>query len=158
MTGVGPGKRRADQVAGLLLLAFAAAYAGVALRSYGYRGQTGPGPGFLPVWLGVAMAILAGLLFLGATRSREPGAAWLPTGRGLLRLMVVLTATALFVALMDVVGMILGTALFLLGILRFLEHYPWGQSVAIAVGIATLTYLVFTYWLQVPFPVSPLGI
>jgi hypothetical protein len=158
VTGHGPGTRRADQVAGLLLLAFAAAYAGVALRSYGYSSETGPGPGFLPVWLAVAMAVLALLLFLGATRSREPGAAWLPAGRGPLRLVAVVVVTVLFVALMDVIGMILGTALFLIVILRFLEGYPWGQTLAVAAGVAALTYFVFTYWLQVPFPVSPLGI
>jgi putative tricarboxylic transport membrane protein len=149
--------RRADQVAGLGLLVFAVGYAGAALRWYPYRGDIGPGPGFLPVWLGVAMAVLATLLFVGATRSREAGGAWLPGGKGLARLLVVFGATALFTALLDVIGMISGTALFLIGILRFLEGYPWGQTLAIAVGIAALNFVVFTYWLQVPFPVGVLG-
>jgi len=149
--------RRADQVAGLGLLVFAVGYAGAALRWYPYRGEAGPGPGFLPVWLGVAMAILAALLFVGATRSGEAGGAWLPSGKGLARLLVVFGATAVFTALLDVVGMILGTALFLVGILRFLEGYPWGQTLGIAVGVAAANYLVFTYWLQVPFPIGVLG-
>jgi hypothetical protein len=149
--------RRADQVAGLGLLVFAVGYAGAALRWYPYRSEIGPGPGFLPVWLGIAMAVLAMLLFVGATRSAEAGRAWLPWGKGLVRLLVVFAATGLFTALLNVVGMILGTALFLIGILRFLERYPWGQTLGIAVGIAVLNYLVFTYWLQVPFPVSLLG-
>ncbi len=154
----GPSVRRADQVAGLLLLVFSAGYAGAALRWYDYRSENGPGPGFLPVWLGLAMAVLAALLFVGATRRADPGGDWLPRGRGLGRLAVVFGATALFIALLPWVGMILGTALFLIGILRFLEGYPWGQTAAIAVGVAAFTYLVFTYWLQVPFPVSVLGI
>lgn len=149
--------RRADQVAGLGLLVFAIGYSGAALRWYAYGSESGPGPGFLPVWLGVAMAVLAVLLFVGATRSAEAGGAWLPTGKGLARLLVVLGATALFTALMSVVGMILGTALFMVGILRFLEGYPWGHTLGIAVGIAALNYIVFTYWLQVPFPVGVLG-
>ncbi len=149
--------RRADQVGGLALLVFAVAYSGAALRWYPYRSDTGPGSGFLPVWLGVAMAILAVLLFIGATRTAHPGGAWLPRGRGLLRLLVVFGATALLVALMNTVGMILGTALFMVGILRFLEGYPWLHSLGIGAAIAVVNYLVFTYWLQVPFPTGVLG-
>jgi putative tricarboxylic transport membrane protein len=151
--------RRADLVTGLALLVFGVGYAAVAWRAYPYRTATGPGAGFLPVWLGGVMAVLALLLVLSARQpATPPQARWLPEGRGLTRLVVVVAATALLVALMDVVGMIVGSALFLLGILRFLERYPWPSAFAIAVGVAGLIYAVFTYWLQVPFPTSPLGI
>jgi putative tricarboxylic transport membrane protein len=151
--------RGADLVTGLALLVFGVGYAAVAWRAYPYWTTTGPGAGFLPVWLGGVMAVLALLLVLSARLpATPPGARWLPEGRGLTRLVVVVAATALLVALMDVVGMIVGSALFLLGILRFLERYPWPSALAIAVGVAGLIYAVFTYWLQVPFPTSPLGI
>jgi putative tricarboxylic transport membrane protein len=149
--------RRADQIAGVGFLAFAAAYAGAALRWYSYWGDTGPGPGFLPVWLGLAMAILAALLTVQSSRAGARDGAWLPTGKGLARLLVVLGATALLIALINVTGMILGTGLFLLGILRFLEGYPWSHTLGIAAGTALVNYLVFTYWLQVPFPIGYLG-
>jgi hypothetical protein len=61
------------------------------------------------------------------------------------------------VAALPVVGMISGTALFLVGVLRFLERYPWRHSVGIAAATTLANYLVFTYWLRVPFPVSILG-
>jgi hypothetical protein len=151
--------RRADLVTGLALLVLGVGYAVVAWRAYPYSSPTGPGSGFLPVWLGAAMAALALLLVLSARRAATvPGARWPPEGRGLTRLLVVVAAIAVFIALMDVVGMILGSALFLLGVLRFLERYPWPVAVAIAVGVSGLIYGVFTYWLQVPFPTSPLGI
>lgn len=149
--------RRADQVAGLSLLVLALGYSGVALRRYPYWGDTGPGSGFLPVWLGGAMGALALLLLIGASRPGAPDARWLPEGYGLVKLGVVLGAAALFVALLKVVGMILGTALLLVGILRFLEGYPWRHTLGITVAVALLNYLVFTYWLRVPFPTSILG-
>jgi putative tricarboxylic transport membrane protein len=145
-------------VTALVLLVSGVAYAVVAARSYPYSTETGPGSGFLPVWLGAVMAVLALLLLAGASRSGAAGARWLPEGRGLGRLVVVVLATALFVALMDVIGMVLGSALFLLGILRFLERYPWSYAIGIAVAVAAVNYAVFTYWLQVPFPKSVLGI
>ncbi|HSE95561.1 MAG TPA: tripartite tricarboxylate transporter TctB family protein [Methylomirabilota bacterium] len=148
--------RRADQVGGLLLLVFAVWFSAGALE-FPYWAPTGPGSGFLPFWLGVALGILALMLVVQASRAGTPGAAWLPGGPGLRRLLVVVGATVVLVTLLPVLGMTLGAALFLVGILRFLEAYSWFATVAIAIGTAVTNYLVFTYWLRVPFPVGVLG-
>jgi hypothetical protein len=149
--------RNADRITGAGLLAFAVSFSVGALRYYTYWGPGGPGSGFLPFWLGVAMAALALLLFVGAMRSRDPGSPWLPAGAGLKRLAVVLGAIAAFVGLLNVVGMILGTVLFLVALLKFLEGYGWLTTLGVAVATAGVNYFVFTSWLRVPFPVSALG-
>jgi hypothetical protein len=149
--------RRADRVGGLLLLVFGLWYAAVAHRQYTYWAPTGPGSGFLPFWLGVALAALAVLLLAQAARRQDPGPAWLPEGAGLRRLLAVLAATVAFVAAMKPVGMILGTVLFLVVVLRFIERQGWPATLGIALATTGLNYLVFTYWLRVPFPRGPLG-
>ncbi len=141
-----------------MLLAFAVSFSAGALSHYTYSGPGGPGSAFLPFWLGVIMSLLAGLLLVGALRSRDPGAEWLPRGEGLRRIAVVLGVTIAFVALLNVVGMILGTALFLIVLMRALDRNPWPLTLSVAAATAGLNYLVFTYWLRVPFPVSVLGI
>jgi putative tricarboxylic transport membrane protein len=148
--------RRADQVSGALLLVFGAAFA-VGARQYPYWTPNGPGSGFLPVWLGLTMAVLAAALLVGATRRTEPGEAWLPGGRATVRLVVVIVSTALFIALMPVLGMTLGTGLFLVGLLRFLEGHRWVTALGVAVATSFANWLVFVYWLNVPFPVGALG-
>jgi hypothetical protein len=148
--------RRADRITGLLLLAFGASFA-VGARQFPYSTPNGPGSGFLPFWLGLVMAALALMLLVSAMRATDPGPAWLPSGRPLVRIGVVVVATALFVALMGVVGMALGTALFLVGLLRFLEGHGWGVTLSVAAGTALVNWLIFSYWLGVPFPVSVLG-
>ena len=150
--------RNADRIAGAALLAFAVAFSAGALKYYTYSGPGGPGSAFLPFWLGVIMAVLAGWQLVGALRSRDPGAAWLPRGEGLRRLILVLGITAAFVALLNFVGMILGTALFLIVLMRVLDRNPWPLTLSVAAATAGLIYLVFTYWLRVPFPVSVFGI
>ena len=65
--------------------------------------------------------------------------------------------TIALVALLNVVGMILGTALFLIVLMRWLDRQPWPLTLAVALGTAGVNYLVFTYWLRVPFPVSVFG-
>ena len=149
--------RHADRIAGAALLALGAAFSAGALKYYTYWGPGGPGSGFLPFWLGIVLAVLAGFLLVGALGSRDAGAGWLPRGEGLKRLVVVLAVTTAFVALLQVVGMMLGTVLFLVALLRFLDGYRWFVTLGVAVAMAAVNYLVFTYWLRVPFPVSSLG-
>jgi hypothetical protein len=146
---------RTDRVSALVLLAFAAGYLAVGWQ-YPYWGDTGPASGFMPRWLGLVLAVLTLLLYAGA-RGAPEGRTWLPAGRGLLRLLVVLGASVALVALLPVLGMTLGAGLFLLAILRFLEGFGWGLALGVAAATAVVNYLVFTRWLQVPFPVGILG-
>lgn len=148
--------RRADQVTGALLLVLGASFAAGALQ-YPYWTPTGPGSGFLPLWLGIAMVGLALGLVIGAGRTADPGRPWHPGRRALVRLVVVVGATALFVAFMHVVGMALGTVLFLIVLLRLLEGHGWGATLLVALGTALANWLVFTRWLRVPFPTGVLG-
>ena len=150
--------RRADRIAGAVLLVSALAFSAGALKYYTYSGPGGPGSAFLPFWLGLIMAVLAGLLLAGALRARDPGPDWLPRGEGFRRIAVVLGVTTAFVALLQVAGMILGTALFLIVLMRALDRNPWPLTLSVAAATAALNYLVFTYWLRVPFPVSVIGI
>ena len=149
--------RRADRTAGAALLALAVAFSAGALKHYSYWGENGPGPAFLPFWLGVVMAVLAALLLAGALRARDPGEAWLPRGVGLKRLAGVLGATIALVALLNVTGMVLATAVFLIVLMRFLDRTPWPLALMVAVAVAGINFLVFTHWLRVPMPVSVLG-
>jgi hypothetical protein len=149
--------RGADRTAGAVLLALALAFGAGALRQYDYWGANGPGPAFLPFWLGVVMAVLAALLLVGAMRSADPGVAWLPRGDGLRRLLVVLLTTIGYVALLNTIGMVLGTVLFLVLLMRLLDRCAWPVTLAVALATAAFIYFVFGRWLKVPLPVGVFG-
>ena len=53
--------------------------------------------------------------------------------------------------------MILGSALFLAVLVRYLGRHSWLPVLSVAAGAAGFNYLVFAHWLRVPFPVGPLG-
>ena len=145
--------RQADRIAGAFLLAFAAAFSGGALWRYVYWSPVeGPGPGFMPFWLGLVMVVLASMLLVSSVKNPHPGDPWLPTGKGLKRLLVVLGMAIAYVALLKVIGMTVGTALFLIALIRFLDREPWWLCAAVGIGAAVGNYLVFVYWLKVPFP------
>ena len=149
--------RSADRVAAVALILLAAWFVAIGRRFTYWHPDTGPGSGFLPVWLGLALAVLAALLFLNAGGA-TPGGTWVPGRVALRRLAFILGAAVVFVAAMDAVGMIVGTALFLVFVLRVVERYRWRTVVGVAVAAAAANYLVFTYWLRVPFPTGFLGV
>jgi putative tricarboxylic transport membrane protein len=150
--------RNADRVTAALLLAFAVAFSVGALKSYQWWGSGGPGPAFVPFWLGLVMGFLALGFLIRSLKQKDPGEAWLPRGEGLRDLLVVLAATVAYVALLNVTGMIIGTALYLAVLIRYLGRHPWWMTLAVALGAAAFNWLVFVHWLRVPMPEGMLWI
>lgn len=149
--------RNADRVSAALLLAGALGFSAVALKSWPYTSPEGPGPAFLPFWLGLGMAALAAALLARSLRERSRGADWAPRGVPLRHVLVVLGVTVAFAALIQFLGMILGSALFLVVLVRYLGRHSWPVVLSVAAGGAGFIWLVFARWLHVPFPVGPLG-
>jgi putative tricarboxylic transport membrane protein len=144
--------RSADRVTAVFLFALSVAFAAGALKYYKWWGSDGPGSAFLPFCLGVVMAVLALMMLVRSLKQNDPGAAWFPRGEGLRDMLVVLGVTVLFVALLRVTGMVLGTAVYLAVLIGFLGRHRWWVTLAVAVGAAGFNWLVFVHWLRVPFP------
>ena len=144
--------RSADRVTALLLLVFSVAFAAGALKQYSWWGSGGPGSAFLPFWLGLVMSCLALGMLVRSLKDPNPGASWLPRGEGLRDMLVVLGVTIAFVAFLNVTGMVIGTAIYLLILVRYLGRHPWWMTVAIALAAAGFNWLVFVHWLRVPMP------
>ncbi len=94
------------------MLAGLGVYIIVEARGWEYLGSDGPGPGFFPLWYGIAMAALSMLLVATtfAGRSAGPGQAvnWREVGRA----MLAWGALALCVGLLKVLGFLAAFGLF----------------------------------------------
>jgi len=147
---------RADRITAAVLLAFSLAFAAGGLKYYPYWSDTGPGSGFLPAWLGGVMAALALLMLLRRPRATE--GEWLPRGEGARRVIVLIAASILYVALLTPLGMIVASALYLAFVMRYFERHAWWLTALVVFLACAGNWLVFVHWLKVPFPVSPLGV
>jgi hypothetical protein len=67
-------------------------------------------------------------------------------------MLVVLGVTVAFVAFLSVSGMVIGTAIYLLILVRYLGRHPWWLTLTIALAAAAFNWLVFVHWLRVPMP------
>ncbi len=104
------------------------------------------------------LALLAIGMFVKTLKKDYPVADWWPRGQGLKDMLVVLAATVVFVALFNVLGMVIGTALFLLFLIWYLGRHRWWVIIGVALRAAFFNWLVFIHWLRVPFPEGTLWI
>lgn len=125
-------------------------------RQWEYLGPDGPGPGFFPMWYGIALVGLSLVLVVSSAQQPEPASA--STGKaGTGRAFLAWTALVACVALLKVLGFIIAYALFTLFIVRFLYRQPLGKSLAIAAGGAVGFHLLFAVALNVALPTGMLG-
>ena len=150
--------RRADQITGVIVLIFSLAVIEGA-RRMPPSGTFGPGAGFLPFWLGTAMAILSIILLVNATREPAPasGGSPFPTGWALLPLLETAGALAAFILLLETLGFLLATALLTAFLLRVVEREPWLTTGLVAVANAAGLYVVFQIFLGVSLPKNIFG-
>jgi putative tricarboxylic transport membrane protein len=149
---------RAYQITGVVFLLLAAFIARESLELKFYT-NNGPGPGFFPFWLSMALGLLAVLMILKATfREPEPmQEGFFASRAGYLRAGAIVVALAVTTALLDVVGFpltMLGAILFLL--------FALGRPSLIATLLVAAAgsfgcFYLFDRWLKVPLPTGFFG-
>jgi putative tricarboxylic transport membrane protein len=144
---------RGDFYSGLTLGALAA-YIIVAASRWEYVGTDGPGPGFFPLWYGIAMAVLAAVLVVSSIlRHSESSIEW----RKVARALGAWLALAVSIALFKLVGFLAGFAALTFFIVAVMYRRPLATAAVVAVAIAAGFYVVFPLALGLVLPIGLLG-
>jgi putative tricarboxylic transport membrane protein len=127
---------------------------------YGIRRSGIPGPGFLPFATGLILVALSLILLLSRFLKRrdEAGAIGepMPRGEALRRILKALGALCLYVLILEPLGFLLTTFLFMILALR-LEPRRWAFILTLAIGATAFFFLLFKVLLRVPLPPGILG-
>ena len=140
--------RSADFWSGLALGALGA-YIVVQASRWEYLGADGPGPGFFPLWYGIAMAGLSLVLVVSSVRA--PNAEridWSGAGRAF----ATWAALAVSVALLKVAGFFACFAALTFFIVAVMYRKPLVVAATVAIAAAAAFYLVFALALGVKLP------
>jgi putative tricarboxylic transport membrane protein len=150
--------RRADQITGVVVLIFSLAVIEGA-RRMPPSGTFGPGAGFLPFWLGVAMGVLAIILLVNASREpvRASAGSPFPKGRAVVAILETVGALAVFILLLETLGFLVSIALLTAFLLRIVERVGWLTTVTVAVANSAGLYVVFQMLLGVSLPKNIFG-
>jgi putative tricarboxylic transport membrane protein len=138
--------RSADFWSGLALAGLGA-YIIVAASRWEYLGQDGPGPGFFPLWYGIAMSALSLLLVLGSLK-RQTQIDWSDAPRAL----ATWAAFAAMCAAVKLIGFLPAFALLTFFIVAVMYRRPFKVAAAVAVALSAGFYLVFPLALGVNLP------
>ena len=144
-----------DRGAALVLLLFGLAGTIEASRLT-IGGPARPGPGFFPFWLALALSLVAAALLVRPAPAIGADAR-ATTGVRHRRVALALAAGALYAALLEPLGFLLTTVLFLVFLLRAVEPRRWRSSIVIAAATALVCQIVFKTWLDVQLPAGPWG-
>jgi len=114
-----------------------------------------PGPGFMPFLAGTLLGALGLILGFskisnGLEEKVSSKKIWVKGGDR--NIIFPLLALIGYVLLLDLVGFLVTTFIFLLLLFKLAEPKRWFIPLALAGGTVVLSHLIFSVWLQCPFP------
>jgi hypothetical protein len=141
--------RTVELVVALTLFALGAL---VAYKSWelgaGWR-EDGPGAGYFPFYIALLICISAGVVAVRAFNDKGNRDVFVTHAQLRLVLTVLLPSLA-FVIAVQLVGLYVGSVLFIAGFMVWVGKYSWAKSVGIALAVMVLAFLMFEVWFKVP--------
>jgi len=129
----------------------------VEAKGWEYLGPDGPGPGFFPLWYGIAMVALALLLVVVSIKGdgveSDKAVNWREVGRA----MLAWAGLALCVGLLKILGFLLAFGLFTFFLVAVMYRRSLAAALAVSAGVCVTFYLLFPLALNVALPIGKLG-
>ena len=138
-------RRRSPDFWSGLALAALGAYIVVEARGWDYLTPEGPGPGFFPLWYGIAMLVLSLVLVFSAQQTHVD---WRGAGRALAAWGAIAVATSLF----KLVGFVVSFAALTVFMVAVMYRRPWLTALVVGVATAAGFYVIFPLALGVALP------
>lgn len=151
--------KKADLITGVVLLVISGYLIQEAWRMPA-SGTFGPGPGFFPLGLGVIMAALA-MILLATTWQRRATAKDMvspfPGKKALIAIGSVLGGLAAYILLIEVLGFLMDTFLYVAFLLGVVERKRWPMTLMVAVSTTAGLYFIFQVLLGIALPSNMIG-
>lgn len=123
-----------------------------------YVNEFGPGPGFLPLWLGIGFLALSTIMVTLAVaqphRTRPETGSW---ARPLVRGLATWAAFLIFIAFVERLGFFLTFAILAFFLAWVMSERPLWVSLIVALISAASFHIVFTWGLGLSLPEGALG-
>ncbi len=160
--------RVADTIAALCVALLGATAIGLA-RQLPYEAEYGPGPGFLPFWLGLTLVVLSVFLLREARAGRtvedtspddegDARTGFLQFAPGALTPWLIFFVSMLAVSLFfQQLGFALSIGLFMFVTMRWVARRSWLSTIVFALVTPVVLYLGFVRILRVALPLEPAG-
>jgi len=147
--------RLANVIGGVAVLLLGIATAAAAWLTLPYNDEFGPGPGFVPFWLGLTLAACAIPVIVTDLRKAERSEKlFRPETRQCLQVLGMIVAVFL---LLPILGFSVGLALITGGGMRLMGKHGWAACAVTVIGTAVSIHYLFGQWLTIPLPKGMIG-
>jgi putative tricarboxylic transport membrane protein len=156
----GEGMKKGDRVFSIICMGLSLWLILESLK-FSYLSKFGPGPGFLPFWLGIILGLIALFAFVNTfseKRMHERDEPRLPGWGSLARVGLILLIMAGFALFVNSLGFILTVFIFVTILLFALEDVGFLKSLFYGVMFSACIFLIFRYWMELDLPKGLLGI
>ena len=110
----------------------------------------GPGAGYFPFYIGIILCVSALGAAYQALFGKKRNAEIFVDGEQLRRVLMVLLPALVFVLAVQFIGIYIASAIYIAGFMIVLGKFHKAKSVATAVIISVLLFLLFEVWFKVP--------
>jgi len=120
----------------------------------------GPGAGYFPFYIGVILCISGGGILYQSLLGKNRNTEIFVDGAQIRRVLAVLVPAGVYVLAIQLVGLYVASAVYIAGFMIILGKYARGKSIALALIIAVVFFLMFEVWFKVPLHkgyLNPLG-
>ena len=114
-----------------------------------------PGPGFIPLWIGLAMVLLSVLLLLKSLKTKAQGgvkSVFPKKGQGLRDIGFITLSLFAYVGCIHLLGFRVSTFFFLAFLFKSVGRYGYGFSCGLSFLSTAALYGIFELWLGMLFP------
>jgi putative tricarboxylic transport membrane protein len=145
-------KDGSDRISGIFFLFFSG-YVCMKSLQMGLGGVHKPASGFLPFWSGVALGVLAVILLIQSLREDRTSVADEAREKTNLKpITMVLMSLVGFILLLEPLGFVITTVIFVGFLLKTIEKKGWILTIWVSLVVALSSYVVFEVLLGAELP------
>lgn len=116
-------------------------------------GSDGPEAGYFPFYISLIILLSSSVtLYQAVVVDRKKEDTPFVEKEPLRQVMAVLIPAFIFVLFMQLIGIYVSAAAYIIVFMVWLGKYPIWKAVAVGVGVSVALYMMFEYWFQVPLP------
>jgi len=141
--------RTVELTVALLLFALGALIAAKSWELGATWRDDGPGSGYFPFYIALLICASSAVVAWRAFRAGADREVFV-THAQLRLVMTVLLPSLGFVIATQLLGLYVGSFLFIVGFMVWVGHYGWLRSASIAFAVMALSFLMFEVWFKVP--------
>jgi putative tricarboxylic transport membrane protein len=145
----------ANIIAGVVFFLLGVATIILAWLDLPYTADFSPGPGFLPLWLGIGLTIFSIPIMITELRNKDKsGELFRPETVKCVKVLILIVIVFL---LLPVFGFSAGLALITAGGMRLMGKHSWVSCAVTVIVTAVCIHYLFGQWLSIPLPQGMIG-